>query len=801
MRHKILTMLALLLCAAAGMAQTARGWYKYPVFSDAVDNLEQTPDKVYFRSGTSLFSYSPADNETYAYTTDNRLSDVEVQEIYYNPADAYLLVVYANSNLDLLYDDGRVVNLPDIKDANVYTTRAVRDVAFAPGRIGLSTDFGVVIYDQKRHEVEKSLVINEPVTGITIQDGNVFIAHDGAIKSAPLDSKTFSLASFTPRATTTYKVQKLFGGDASHIGAWSTNNSALATIDIKGGANWLIGNSGGCTQVKETPEGVYAVTNTDTSKALITISPSIALTSTPLPAALEGQAISWTPGQDKLWAGNALGVAEYKLSGEQLTDKQKPVDCVTVPKVGWMHLSRDGKRLYVSNLFNTNEAEYRPDFVTNDEFATVVQTTNLIDLASQTPKDVSIMQCSLPGIFVNWQNLFNNKRLYGGNYHIVENPNDPEAYFVDSNYEGWHYAKDAKQQVLFTNKNTTAPNTRAKDVIIDPEGNLWIGYFNNGTIYSILPAKFLQDDLSKVKKTDWIQAKATDFISHDQTSIFSSRSGVMFQFNSIWNSGLMCYDTRGTYTNTADDVVMWRTSFTDQDGKTFAPTHVLCAAEDKNGHIWVGTSAGPFVISDPGAATSANFSIRRPKVSRNDGTIYADYLLDGDPIIWISIDPANNKWIGTLNSGLYLVNEDGTRILAHYDDTNSPLSNRINTVQQDPNSTTVYVGAGNGLYRFNTSTGPAAEDYSEIYAYPNPVRPGYTGYVTITGLTEDSLVKITDASGQLVATVQATGGQALWDACNSAGSRVRSGVYYVFASSGPDQEKGEGAVTKIIVIN
>ncbi len=799
MTHKILTMLAALLCAAAGMAQTARGWYKYPVFADAVDNLEETPDKVYFRSGTSLFSFSPADNETYAYTTDNKLSDVEVQEIYYNPAERYLLVVYTNSNLDLLYDDGRVVNLPDIKDANVFSPRTVRDVAFCDGHIGVATDFGVVIYDDARHEVEKSMVLNEPVTGITIQNGNVFIAHDGAIKSAPLSSKTFNLSAFTPRATTTYPVQKLFGGSGSVIGAWSTNNSSLAIVDTNSGANWLIGSTANVTQVKETPAGVYAVTD----KALLNIAPNISVTSTTLPTALQGQKMSWTPGTDNLWAGNALGIAQYKLAdGSQLTDKVKPAASVTVPKVGWMHLSKDGKRLYVSNLFNTNEGEYRPDFATDNEFATVVQTTNIIDLDSQEPRDVSIMQCYLPDIFKNWQNLFSNKRLYGGNYHIVENPNVPDAYFVDSNYEGWHYAKDGKQITYFTEANTTSPNHRAKDVVLDPEGNLWIGYYgNNGICYSVLPARFLKGDLTQVKKTDWKQAKATDFVSHDQTSIFSSRSGVMFQFNCMWNSGLLCYDTRGTYTDTSDDQVLWRPSFTDQDGKPFTPTHVLCAAEDKNGQIWVGTSAGPFVITEPGKALSADFTIRRPKVSRNDGTIYADYLLDGDPILWISTDPANNKWIGTLNSGLYLVNEDGTQILAHYDDTNSPLSNRINTVQQDPNSTTVYVGAGNGLYRFSTTTGPAAEDYSEIYAYPNPVRPDFTGYITITGLTEDSLVKITDASGQLIATVQASGGQAMWDGCNASGARVRSGVYYVFASSGPQQEKGEGAVTKIIVIN
>lgn len=128
-------------------------------------------------------------------------------------------------------------------------------------------------------------------------------------------------------------------------------------------------------------------------------------------------------------------------------------------------------------------------------------------------------------------------------------------------------------------------------------------------------------------------------------------------------------------------------------------------------------------------------------------------------------------------------------------------SNTIYAVEQDPNSNLVYVATSAGFYRFYCSTAPAAEDFSEIYAYPNPVKPDYTGWITIKGLTEGALVKIVDAGGGLVAQTTANGGIAIWDGCNMQGARVRSGVYYVFASSGPNDEQGKGAVTKIIVIN
>ena len=61
-------------------------------------------------------------------------------------------------------------------------------------------------------------------------------------------------------------------------------------------------------------------------------------------------------------------------------------------------------------------------------------------------------------------------------------------------------------------------------------------------------------------------------------------------------------------------------------------------------------------------------------------------------------------------------------------------------------------------------------------------------------------MKITDAQGSVLFQGRSEGGMVIWDGCNQAGERVRSGVYFVLAS-----ENGSGsnysAVTKIMVIN
>ena len=193
--------------------------------------------------------------------------------------------------------------------------------------------------------------------------------------------------------------------------------------------------------------------------------------------------------------------------------------------------------------------------------------------------------------------------------------------------------------------------------------------------------------------------------------------------------------------------------------------------------------------------------MRRPIVPRNDGTIYGDYLLGTELIFGIAVDPSNRKWIATRTSGVYLVSADGTKIISNYTTDNSPLpSNIVEGVTCDPNSNTVYFGTPYGIASFLSDSAPASDDYSDVYAYPNPVRPEYTGWITVKGLMDNSLVKIADIAGNVFFQGRSEGGMISWDGCDASGRRVRSGVYLVLASQG-DDNGSSGVATKIMVVN
>lgn len=112
----------------------------------------------------------------------------------------------------------------------------------------------------------------------------------------------------------------------------------------------------------------------------------------------------------------------------------------------------------------------------------------------------------------------------------------------------------------------------------------------------------------------------------------------------------------------------------------------------------------------------------------------------------------------------------------------------------------VFIGTDRGLCSYmGDATDPAEEmEKDNVYAYPNPVEPGYTGLITVTGLSFDADVKVTTASGALVASGRSNGGTFTWDGRDSRGRRVASGVYSVVTAK---SDGSKGTVCKIAIIN
>ena len=229
------------------------------------------------------------------------------------------------------------------------------------------------------------------------------------------------------------------------------------------------------------------------------------------------------------------------------------------------------------------------------------------------------------------------------------------------------------------------------------------------------------------------------------------------------------------------------------------PTTVKSIAEDRDGNIWIGTGVGPFYI-DKKEIGNQNITLQQVKVPRNDGTSYADYLLSGVTITSICVDPGNRKWFGTTDNGAYLISADNLTQIHHFKTDNSKLlSNIINDIKINQKSGEVFFATENGLCSYMSDATETSETMTDdnVYAYPNPVTPDYTGLITIVGLSYDADVKITASNGAVIAEGRSNGGMFTWDGCDKSGKRVASGIYLVITATSDGKS---GTCCKIAVI-
>ena len=137
-----------------------------------------------------------------------------------------------------------------------------------------------------------------------------------------------------------------------------------------------------------------------------------------------------------------------------------------------------------------------------------------------------------------------------------------------------------------------------------------------------------------------------------------------------------------------------------------------------------------------------------------------------------------------MRSGLYQLSPDGITLVNHFTAENSPLfSNTVYDLAINQKTGEVYAATDGGLVGYFSTATNFDEEMENVRVFPNPVRPNYSGNITIDGLAFDSSVKITDLSGALVYETKSEGGRAVWNGLNSEGNRPATGVYTIFVTN------------------
>ena len=380
------------------------------------------------------------------------------------------------------------------------------------------------------------------------------------------------------------------------------------------------------------------------------------------------------------------------------------------------------------------------------------------------------------------------------------NPNNPTQAFAAGRV-GLYEFKNNKFLKEFNYDNSelkttavigspTKDYTMVETVVYDKNGHLWL--FNSGSATTSL--------FEISNEGNWVNHHKKEFVMNENrtydnivSALFDS-NGVLWACNDRFiNPAVICYNP---YTDEAKSY----TNFVNQDGTRInVQEGIHCVTEDLEQNIWIGSIGGPFML-ERSEINNNGSTFTQVKVPRNYGTDYADYLLANIDITSIAIDGGNRKWFGTNGYGVYLISADNMTQIQHFTTDNSPLlSNTVPSIAINPTTGEVFFATDKGLCSYISD---ATETNTEmttdnVWAYPNPVEPGYTGPITITGLSLNADVKILTANGAIVNEGRSNGGTYVWDGCDQKGRRVASGIYMVATAT----NKGEkGTVCKIAIV-
>ncbi|MCF6131351.1 type IX secretion system anionic LPS delivery protein PorZ [Flavobacterium wongokense] len=367
---------------------------------------------------------------------------------------------------------------------------------------------------------------------------------------------------------------------------------------------------------------------------------------------------------------------------------------------------------------------------------------------------------------------------------IAIDPNDEKNVYIGSYHNGLLSVIDDHPTTLYDNTNSTLEISVGSEIWVnsttfDKNGNLW-----------------MTD--SRTEKALNVLKPGGTWQSYDLHTILDNYANNDFCKIAIDNSGTKWIATykNGVVAFNENSSVGLKKITQGEDAGNLPSIDVRAIAVDNRNQVWIGTNRGLRVLSSTGAYNSPEQMKANAIIFDENGL--ARELLQDQYISDIAVNGSNQKWISTVDSGVFLFSPNGQETIYHFTIDNSPLpSNVINDIEINAITGEVFFATDKGLVSFKgTSTRPA-DNLDAVYVYPNPVRPNFDGTVKVAGLVSKANVKITDIEGNLVYETTSEGGTIEWDTTAFGKYKVASGVYMIFIAA---EDTAETAVKKVMIV-
>ena len=735
--------------------------------------------KIFTASENAIYIHSTQDDQLSIITTIDGLSGDFISNIYYSTNFNKLIIGYENGLIQIVdFNNDNILTIYDIIEKTTIppNKKKINEFTEVDNIIYISTDYGVSLYDLNSLEFGDSLFIGE---GGTQQQVNQTIINDnflyavlpdfGGIKRVNLDLDIINYQNW----------ELVYSGDFDFI--LNIDDSFVFTNEN----NVFFNENGTFSQVISLSQTIKKIVINE-GKIIITSEDKIFIYDTNFNltnSSIISSNFNTNFNSSELYnnyiyvATSSKGLLKININNIQQNYSILPAGPL------------DNNVFSISSLYGSLWAT----------FGDYTSTYNPYPLARKGVSHWSdeywnnINYDSIPENAVNLNNIsinpFNLNNIFISSYHggLLEISDESLSLFDQLN---------SGLESLISNE-TNYNSVRISGSNFDDSGTLWL---MNSRVDN--PLKSFNLDTNQWSSYDFTQIIPDGF--NDELGF----SDIVIGSNGTkWigglNSGLIGFNEN------AGNPLLKRIN--DNDVGNLPSPYVKSLAMDNNNHLWIGTIKGLRVLYNTSNFFDANVSTQQI-VIEEDG-IYKE-LLEQQFISDIKVDGSNNKWVGTIGSGLFYFSQNGQQTIYHFTKNNSPLpSNNINDIALDFVNGLVFIATDKGLVSFDSGGSTTSSTLNESYVYPNPVRPSFNmniEKIKISGITEDINIKITDISGNLVAeansnvnnryngfNLEIDGGIAYWNGKNLANNSVSSGVYIVMLS---DLDSYDTKILKIMII-
>lgn len=765
-------------------------WQAHFSYNDIIDVVSGN-NKIYAAAQNAVFEYDTLTEEINTITTVEGLSGEQITTILYSEEFQYLVIGYETGLLEVYSEiDNSVLTVVDILEKENITpaNKSINHFYEHEGLVYISTDYGISVYDLDRLEFGDTYFIGNggsqiTVNQVTVLNNEIFAAcsSGNGLKKANLDNPNLiDFSQWTTVIVGNFVSINTVGDQAYAVRA---NRAFIEITNI------------GFTQLFFLP---VLPTDTEVSENNLIISN---INSIEVYNEMAQLISNYIPNDDfDTQFSSAVQINDMIYIG---TEDFGVLRTLTTDGLTYEEVKPNGPLM--NEIFRLN-AESEAVWATYGDY------TEDFDPAPTRTRGLSYLRDDV-WESIPFDSVFGARNLS----EIAVNPFNPNQVFVSSFQNGILEINDFQPTILYNQNNSgleslIVPNApqvvsiRVSASVFDTNGVLW-----SMTARAPNPLKSYDPN-------------SGSWQGHDFSSIIENALLDEYGFFDIvidnngtkwvggYSNGLYAYNE-----NLANPLK----NLTSEEQNLPFPRVTALEIDNRN-QLWVGTFSGLRVLFN----TSGFFDDPNPTLSSiiilEDGI--AQELLASQTISDIEADGSNNKWVGTVDSGVFYFSPDGQKTIYHFTKDNSPLpSNRITDIALDSNNGIVYIATTKGMLSFRTGGSKPEETLENAFVYPNPVRPEYDvlGFndlndinkgIKISGLTENVNIKITDIEGNLVAEAQSNinlrssntsynfaidGGTAIWNGKNLANSIVRTGVYLIMIS---DLDSFETKVLKVLIV-